>query len=67
VNDKILSGSNLDELCVVANNHITIKRRIRILFEKEFTSEQIEERKQNLNKIYNNGNNVKKLIKLIND
>jgi len=67
VNDKILSGSNLDDLCVVANNHVTIKRRIKILFEKEFSEEQIEERRKNLNKIYNNGNNVKKLIELISD
>ena len=67
VNDKILSGSNLDDLCVVANNHVTIKRRIKILFEKEFSQEQIEERKKSLNKIYNNGNNVKKLIELISD
>lgn len=67
VNNKILSGSNLDELCVVANNHETIKRRIKILFRKEFTPELIEDRKLNLNKIYNNGNNVKMLIDLIED
>ncbi len=65
VNNKMLSGSNLDGLCVVANNHVTLKRKIKILFRKEFTSENIEERKLSLSKIYCNGNNVKKLISLI--
>lgn len=65
VNNKVLSGNMLDDLCVVANNHETIKRRIKILFRKEFTTENIEERKQNLNNVYNNGSNVNKLIDLI--
>jgi len=67
VNDKMLSGSNLDGLCDVANNHVTLKRRIKILFGKEFTSKIIEKRKQSLSNIYNNGNNVKKLIDIISD
>ena len=65
VNDKMLSGSNLDNLCEVANNHVTLKRRIKILFNKEFTQELIDERKQNLNMAYCNGNNIMKLIELI--
>ncbi len=66
VNDKMLSGSNLDDLCEVANNHVTLRRRIKILFRKEFTEQHIEERKKNLSKIYCNGRNVKSLINLIN-
>lgn len=66
VNDKMLSGSNLDELCEVANNHVTLQRRIRILFNKEFTLEDIEVRRETLGNIYCNGRNVKKLIQLIN-
>ena len=65
VNDKMLSGSNLDDLCEVANNHVSLKRRIKILFRNEFTQEHIEERKKNLGKIYCNGSNVKKIIELI--
>ena len=65
VNDKMLSGSNLDNLCEVANNHVALKRRIKILFRKEFTQELIDERKQNLNEAYCNGNNIMKLIALI--
>ena len=67
VNDKMLSGSSLDKLCEVANNHVTIKRRIKILFGKEFTQAHIVERQQNLSSIYCNGSNVKKLIGLIKD
>lgn len=65
VNDKMLSGSNLDDLCEVANNYISLRRRIKILFRKEFTQKLIDERKINLGKIYCNGSNVKKIIKLI--
>ncbi len=65
VNDKMLSGSNLDDLCEVANNYMTLRRRIKILFNKDFTQEHIDERKNNLGKIYCNGSNVKKLIELI--
>jgi len=65
VNDKMLSGSNLDELCEVANNYATLQRKIKILFKKEFTQEHIDKRKENLGLIYCNGRNVKKLIALI--
>ncbi len=65
VNDKMLSGSNLDAICEVANNHVTMRRRIKILFKKEFTQEHIDDRKVNLGKVYCNVRNVKKLIELI--
>ncbi|MFK5856554.1 MAG: hypothetical protein QM503_10515 [Bacteroidota bacterium] len=65
VNEKMLSGSNLDDLCEVANNYETIKRRIRILFKKEFTADIIEERKVSLNKVYSNKSNVKLIVDLL--
>lgn len=65
VNEKMLSGSNLDELCEVANNHVTISRRIKILFRKEFTQKHIDDRKKNLDKLYCNNRNVKKIINLL--
>ncbi len=65
VNEKMLTGSNLDELCEIGNNYETIKRRIKILFKKEFTENIIEQRKVNLNKVYSNNSNVKLLIDLI--
>ncbi len=65
VNDKMLSGSKLDELCVVANEATDMRNQIISLFQKEFTAEHIEERKLKLGLLYNNGNNVERLMKLI--
>ena len=65
VNEKMLSGSKLDELCEVANNHVTLGRRIKILFRKDFTKKDIEDRRNGLGKIYCNGINTKKLISLL--
>ena len=65
VNEKMLSGSELDDLCIIANDHATMKRKIKNLFEEEFDEYIIETRKQKLTSIYNNGHNVDYLIKLI--
>ncbi len=65
VNDKMLSGSKLDQLTITANEAPEMKRTIKALFTKSFTDADIEERKRLLGLIYNNGNNVQKLINLI--
>ncbi len=65
VNDKMLSGSKLDELCVIANNEATLKRRIKSLFKKDFTQSAILERDEILGSMYNNGENVDRIIKLL--
>ncbi len=65
VNDKMLSGSKLDELCVVANNAADVRRELLRLFRLEFTGSHIEERREKLGLLYNNGNNVDRLIDLI--
>ena len=65
VNDKMLSGSNLDKLCIIANDYGSMKRKIITLFKQEFTQEEIEKRKLVLTSLYNNGNNTRKLIELI--
>lgn len=65
VNDKMLSGSELDELCIIANNQHSLKRKIRSLFRHEFEPDNIEDRKKKLGSIYNNGNNVEHLIELV--
>lgn len=65
VNDKMLSGSDLDELCIIANDHGSMKRKIKSLFKQSFTNEKIEDRKQKLGTIYNNGHNVEQLIELV--
>ncbi len=65
VNDKMLSGSKLDDLCVIANNEATMKRKIKSLFKREFGAEIIAKRKAILDTIYNNGHNTDKLIDLL--
>lgn len=65
VNDKMLSGSDLDELCIIANDQGSMKRKIKSLFKQNFTAQKIEDRKQKLGTIYNNGHNVEQLIELV--
>jgi len=65
VNDKMLSGSNLDQLCIIANDYGSMKRKITKLFKEEFTEIEIENRKQILTTLYNNGTNTRKLIELV--
>ena len=65
VNEKMISGTSLDKLCVIANNHVTLKRRIKILFKKSFTEKDIELRKEFLKKTYCNKLNVEKIIRLL--
>ena len=65
VNDKMLSGTDLDKLCIIANDYGSMKRKISTLFMQEFTQEDIEKRKLVLTSLYNNGNNTRKLIDLI--
>ena len=65
VNDKMLSGTDLDKLCIIANDYGSMKRKITTLFKKEFTQKEIEKRKKVLHTIYNNGNNTRKLIDLV--
>jgi hypothetical protein len=64
VNDKMLSGSKLDDLTIIANDAESMKATIVDLFNKSFTGENINERKELLGVIYNNGNNIDKLIDL---
>jgi hypothetical protein len=64
VNDKMLSGSKLDDLTIIANDAERMKLMIKQLFKKDFTLIDIQERKSLLGTIYNNGNNVDKLINI---
>ena len=65
VNDKMLSGSKLDNLTIIANEAPEMKAAIKEIFSKSFNDADIEERKRLLSLIYNNGDNVQKLIDLI--
>lgn len=65
VNDKMLSGSALDELCILANDQEALKQQIKKLFRKNFSKTEIERRKKKMTHMYHNGHNIQKLIDLI--
>lgn len=64
-NDKMLSGSNLEKLCVVADSPAKMKTLLTGLMEKDFTSAMKRERRAHLQSIYMRENNIKILIDLI--
>lgn len=65
VNDKMLSGSALDSLCIIANDAASLKKQIKALRKKTFSQKTIQEREEKLRLLYHNGHNIDKLIKLV--
>ncbi|VAW27216.1 conserved hypothetical protein, putative mannosyltransferase [hydrothermal vent metagenome] len=65
VNNKMLSGSNLNKLCVLANGVPEMKTQLVDLMGKNFTPAMKFERQIHLQTMYMNGDNVEKLIGLI--
>jgi len=65
VNDKMLNGTGLDELCDTGNSATEQKEKLKELFTKDFNKENIQLRKEVLNKRYSNQANAEKLIGLV--
>lgn len=65
VNDKMLSGSAVDELCILANDAASMKQQIRKLMKRSFSNKEIERRSKKLDLLYHNGQNVNRLISLM--
>lgn len=65
VNDKMLNGTRLDDLCVTGNNPAELKQKIKELFKEEFDKEEIKIREETLKKLYSNETNASQLIDLI--
>ena len=65
VNDKMLSGSTLDELCIVANDAAAMKQQVKKLFKKSFSNREIQRRRQKLDQLYHIGGNVERLIGIL--
>lgn len=65
VNSKMLSGSALDDLCIIANDAAAIITQIEELFKQEFDEDSINQRRLKLGTLYNNGHNVSRLIELV--
>ena len=65
VNDKMLNGTGLEELCVIANSSREFKQKLRALFNKDFGTNEIRKRAQVLEHRYSNDNNADQLIRLV--
>lgn len=65
VNDKMLNGTSLDSLCLVGNDAEALKSKIKAVFDTEFDINEINQRKEILNRQYCNKTNAEKLIGLI--
>ena len=64
-NDKMLSGSNLQEICIMADTMTNMKKKVKKLMQQEFTPAMKLQRQLHLQRIYTNGDNVERLIDLI--
>jgi len=65
VNDKMLNGTGLDELCVIANSSKEFRIKLKALFKKDFTTPEIALRKKILEFRYSNDLNAQRLIDLV--
>jgi hypothetical protein len=62
VNEAGEEGASVSGLCTVASTAAEFKKLIVQLFEQEFTSTELEERKQLLLAVYDNEKNARQLI-----
>ncbi|MCD4730012.1 MAG: glycosyltransferase family 1 protein [Bacteroidales bacterium] len=65
VNDKMLNGTSLNELCVVGDSAQAQKVLLKELFHREFKEPMINLRKEVLYRQYSNEYNAQKLIDLV--
>lgn len=65
VNDKMLNGTGLEGLCEIANTSKEFKIKLKSLFKKEFTNDQILQREMILEQRYSNDKNADRLIQLV--
>lgn len=65
VNDKMVEGLNINDLCIVANTADEIKTVVGDLMTKPFVEEQVEIRKSRMGAFYNSSRSTDKLVKLL--
>ena len=65
VNSKMLAGTNLNELCIIADNKDDIIENLIKVFNNEFDYKETKLRKEILDKIFSNQSNLKNLLNLI--
>jgi hypothetical protein len=65
VNDKMVEGLDINDLCVVANTADEIKTVVTDLMAKPFVEEQVEIRKSRMDAFYNSSRTTDKLVELL--
>jgi hypothetical protein len=65
VNEKMLNGTGLNELCEIANTPAEQKEKLKTLFTEKFEEAEILNRRKILDENYSNDTNADKLIELI--
>lgn len=65
VNSKMLAGTNLNELCIIADNKDDIIENLIKVFNNEFDYKETKLRKEILDKNFSNQSNLKNLLNLI--
>ncbi len=63
INRQAVDGTGLESLCVIVEDAKDFKRNILSLYEKSFTKQDAESRKELLSKKFNNEENAKLLVK----
>ena len=67
VNDKMVTGTGLDKLCVIANTPEELKNSLKKYIDKKINEDELEKRKKILSENYSNEKNAGRLIKSIFD
>lgn len=65
VNEAAVEGASIPDLCHVANSASIFADKLKALFLQEFLMEDILQRKKVLGEFYNNENNAKQIIEII--
>jgi hypothetical protein len=65
VNEKMLNGTGLNDLCIIANTATEQKEQLKVLFAKEFEEDEILLRHKILDECYSNDKNAEKLMDLV--
>jgi len=65
VNEKMLNGTGLNELCEIANTPGEQKEKLKVLFGEKFEGDEIMRRRKILDECYSNDKNAEWLIELV--
>ncbi|OJY90906.1 MAG: mannosyltransferase [Sphingobacteriales bacterium 40-81] len=66
VNNMMVAGTGLEDICLVAENENELIGNIKTFFTQPFTNEDISKRTYLLQQLYNNRQNVKHLMNMVN-